>query len=176
MPHSSGSWSLLRDDVKNFKRLTKFEDVEAHNLYFEVSAGNDQKRIENEFQFNTLMKLTKESNGIHTLPELKVQIQGKILSRLGMKSGINILQFLQLMIGKKPYSNWDIKEAFIKVLDEEYTSLNDYPTFNLEKLPDHNPISETELKPFVEEIEKTLRVFKKPLILMKRLVNIFLFL
>ena len=69
------------------------------------------------------------------------------------------------MIGKKPYSDWDIKEASLEVLNKKYTTLSDFPTFNLDEFPpDNNPISETELKSFVEEIKKTLRVFKRDLI------------
>lgn len=71
MPHSSGSFNLLREDViKNFKMLSKFEEAQAHELYFEIDEG--MMKIKNKFQFNSLVKRTEGKNGMRFLPEFKV--------------------------------------------------------------------------------------------------------
>ena len=62
------------------------------------------------------------------------------------------------MIGKKPYTEWNINEVQKNILRAKIETLY---TFNLDKLPqDHNPITEAEFNSFVEEIKKTLSAFQ----------------
>ncbi|CAG8772688.1 14218_t:CDS:2, partial [Racocetra fulgida] len=130
LPHSSGSWDLLRKDVIiNFSKLSKFENAKVGDLYFEISEGNHEENldIKNEFQFNEL-------------------------------NGVNILIQTQL-IDKKPYNKWDIRDVFTNVLHRDYNgSLGQ--AFNLDELPNYNSVTVEEMKFFVEEIKKMMKVFK----------------
>ena len=79
MTHSSGTWSLLQENVvKNFRRLSKFEDVQARDIYFEFSEDGQSEKIENEFQLNALIDITNVVGKKRVLPELKVLIKGMI--------------------------------------------------------------------------------------------------
>ncbi|CAG8673971.1 120_t:CDS:2 [Dentiscutata erythropus] len=136
LPHSSGSWDLLRKDViKNFSKLSHFENTKVDDLYFEIS-DEENFYIENEFQFNMLVKRIEEKKKIRVLPDLKVQIKDK-----------------------RPYNEWDIEDVFKNVLHQYYDGSLDY-AFNLDKLPSYNSITEEEMKFFVENIKKTGKVFK----------------
>ncbi|RIA92333.1 hypothetical protein C1645_736428 [Glomus cerebriforme] len=78
MPHFNGTWSLLQKNViKNFKRLSKFEDVQARDLYFEFSENGQSEKIENEFQLNALIDIMNIDGKKHVLPKFKVLIKGK---------------------------------------------------------------------------------------------------
>ncbi|CAG8795120.1 18896_t:CDS:2, partial [Dentiscutata erythropus] len=136
LPHSSGSWDLLRKDViRNFSKLSKFENAKVDDLYFEISEGNEEN-LEDEFQFNELVDRIEEKEKRRVLPDLKVQIKDK-----------------------KPYNEWDIRDVFTNVLHRDYNgSLGQ--VFNLDELPNYNSITVEEMKFFVEEIKKTMKVFK----------------
>ncbi|RIB12844.1 hypothetical protein C2G38_2041479 [Gigaspora rosea] len=78
LPHSSGSWDLLRKDViKKFSKLSKFVYTKVGDLYFEISEGNHEENldIKNEFQFNKLVKQIEEKKKRRVLPDLIVQIK-----------------------------------------------------------------------------------------------------
>lgn len=64
------------------------------------------------------------------------------------------------MVGKKPYGDWEIKEVFAEVLHQEFASLNELRTFNLDELPEHTPLTDDEQKLFVDFIQLTLDSFK----------------
>ncbi|RIB26465.1 hypothetical protein C2G38_2163308 [Gigaspora rosea] len=75
LPHSSGSWDLLRKDViRNFSKLSKFENAKVDDLYFEISEGNEVN-LEDEFQFNELVDRIEEKEKRRVLPDFKVQIK-----------------------------------------------------------------------------------------------------
>ena len=92
MTHSSGSWNLLqRKIVDKFEKLSKFEGVEAHELCFEFTVDGQTEIIEDEFTFNILVDETKVVNNARILPELKVNIKGKIFISTWYAKWYNIL-------------------------------------------------------------------------------------
>ena len=78
IPHSSGSFALLRQFVKQtFDRLEK---TKIDDLYFEHFQGNIKKGeiVENEFHFNVLVDNIEPNNKKERIINyLKVQIKGK---------------------------------------------------------------------------------------------------
>jgi len=56
------------------------------------------------------------------------------------------------MVGKKPYGDWEIKEVFLKVLHQEFASLNELQTFNLNEFLEYIPLTNDEQKFFVGTI------------------------
>ncbi|CAG8738014.1 3791_t:CDS:2 [Dentiscutata erythropus] len=114
LPHSSGSWDLLRKDViKKFSsKLSKFDHAKVDDLYFEIS-----------------------------------------------EEWCNILIQTQLL-DRKPYNEWEIKDVFTNVLHQDYDG-SFSQAFNLDNLPIRNSITVEETKLFVEQIKKTIKVFKK---------------
>lgn len=78
MPHFGGSWSLLQEDViESFRSLSKFENAQARDVYFEIP-DRENKKIKNEFQFNALVTQTEVNEGKRVLSEFKVFIKGMI--------------------------------------------------------------------------------------------------
>ncbi|RIB15926.1 hypothetical protein C2G38_2191324 [Gigaspora rosea] len=65
--------------------------------------------------------------------------------------------------GKKPYSDWDLKDVFKEILGQsDYVSLGDIPRFNVDDLPPLEQLfSENKLTIFIEELHTTLDVFHK---------------
>src|SRR2546421_719313 len=55
LPHSSGSFTLLRQTVK--EKFNRLEKTKINDLYFEYFEGNSKKGklVENEFYFNMLV-------------------------------------------------------------------------------------------------------------------------
>lgn len=78
IPHSSGSFILLRQAVK--EKFDRLEKTEINDLYFEYFQGNSKKGkiVENEFHFNTLVDNIEPYNKKERIANyLKVQIKGK---------------------------------------------------------------------------------------------------
>ncbi|CAG8806145.1 36752_t:CDS:2, partial [Gigaspora margarita] len=60
--------------IRNFSKLSKFENAKVDDLYFEISEGNEEN-LEDEFQFNELVDRIEEKEKRRVLPDLKVQIK-----------------------------------------------------------------------------------------------------
>ncbi|CAG8746820.1 1160_t:CDS:2, partial [Racocetra persica] len=118
--------------IRNFSKLSKFENAKVDDLYFEISEGNEEN-LENKFQFNELIDQIEEKEKRRVLPDLKVQIKNK-----------------------KPYNEWDIRDVFTNILHQDYNgSLGQ--AFNLDELPNYNSITVEEMKFFVEKIKKMMK-------------------
>lgn len=62
------------------------------------------------------------------------------------------------MVGKKPYSEWEINDVLREILHQD--SISDLQTFDLNDLPESKLLTEEELNLFVDVIQQTLYVFK----------------
>ena len=131
IPHTSGSLSLLREEV-----VKRFKEIQTEEFYF----FNDETKeeIRNEHSFNILASQT-ELNGNNYNLKLKVKFKGK-----------------------KSYSDWELKDVFKEILQQDYKSLGDMPRFNLnDLLLLEHPFTENELKFFIDQLQTTLNAFKK---------------
>src|SRR5205085_596950 len=62
--------------------------------------------------------------------------------------------------GKKPYSDWKLKEVFREILGKDYRSLEDMPILDLDDLPPlERPFPEIELRNFVWDLQRSLEAF-----------------
>ncbi|RIA79652.1 hypothetical protein C1645_810716 [Glomus cerebriforme] len=137
IPHTSGSFSLLKDHVK--KNFENFENLGEEMIYF-VHNGME---IWNAYNFNTVVMSQDVKNA------------------QGVK---NILLKLTIKVkGKKIYSKWRLKDAFKEILHRpDYETLEDLPILEMETLlPLDNPYSTSEIEKFVWELQKALDAYNK---------------
>ncbi|CAJ0921502.1 13238_t:CDS:2 [Entrophospora sp. SA101] len=131
IPHTSGSLSLLREEV-----VKRFKEIQTEEFYF----FNDETKeeIRNEYSFNILVSQTELNSNNYNL-KLKVKVEGKrSYSDWELKDVFKeILRRDYKSLGGMPRFN-----------------LNDL--LSLE-----HPFTENELKSFVDELQKTLNAFKK---------------
>ncbi|RIB11386.1 hypothetical protein C2G38_2203574 [Gigaspora rosea] len=125
MPHTSGSWSLLREAI-----IERFDKLLTENFYFVNNETN--KEIMNEYQFNTLLSRTNPDEANDYILDLKIRIKGK-----------------------KAYGDWKFRDVFQDVLKQNHTSLDTVPRFNPNELPIINPpMSAQELDLFIKKLEE----------------------
>ncbi|PKY32910.1 hypothetical protein RhiirB3_493389 [Rhizophagus irregularis] len=105
IPHSSGSFSLLKEEV-----MKQFNDLQEYDIYFlhEMSSTN----IRDTFNFNYLIINDAQLKGNEYQLRLKVMIEGK-----------------------KSFSEWELNEVLAKVLGNKYLAVNQMPVLDLQRLP-----------------------------------------
>ncbi|CAG8604256.1 4939_t:CDS:2, partial [Ambispora leptoticha] len=131
IPHTSGSLSLLREEV-----VKRFKELQTEEFYFFNDETKDE--IRNEYCFNILISQT-ELNGNDYNIKLKVKVGGKkSYSDWELKD-----VFKEIL--RQDYKSLSGIPRF---------NLNDL--LSLE-----HPFTEDELKSFVDELQKTLNAFKK---------------
>ncbi|CAG8805850.1 21493_t:CDS:2 [Gigaspora margarita] len=131
IPHTSGSLSLLREEV-----VKRFKELRTEEFYFFSDETKDE--IRNEYSFNILVSQTELNNNNYNL-KLKVKVEGKkSYSDWELKDVFKeILRQDYKSLGDMPRFNF-----------------NDLLTLE-------HPFTENELKSFVDELQKTLNAFKK---------------
>ncbi|CAI2201886.1 1487_t:CDS:2, partial [Funneliformis geosporum] len=126
IPNSTGSFTLLRQAVK--EKFDKLEKTEINDINFEYFQGNVKKGeiVENEFHFNTLVD--------------NIQLNDK---------NERIINYLRVQIkGKKAYGDWKLWEV-ATIYDNFFTSSETIGQFEIGDLPELSPsLDRDELKSF----------------------------
>ncbi|RIB07769.1 hypothetical protein C2G38_2213432 [Gigaspora rosea] len=132
IPHTSGSLSLLREEV-----VGRFKELQTEEFYFFNDETKDE--IRNEYSFNFLVSQTELNDNSYNL-KLKVKVEGK-----KSYSDWDLKDVFKEILGQP-----------------DYVSLGDIPRFNVDDLPPlEHPFSEGELKIFIEELRTTFNAFNK---------------
>ncbi|RIB14274.1 hypothetical protein C2G38_2195605 [Gigaspora rosea] len=132
MPHSSGSWVLLREAV--YKR---FEKLQTCDFYFVSKINSEEKKIENEFQFNKLVDRTDSNGHGGRFLDLKIQIKGK-----------------------KAYGDWTFKEVSKEIYNDAFDSIESMPIFEIHEIFKLDPpLNDDDLKRFEDNLREKMNIF-----------------
>jgi len=132
IPHSSGSWVLLREAVQK-----KFEELETCDFYFVVKINSKEETIDNEFQFNSLVVRTDLNDRGDRFLDLKIQIKGK-----------------------KAYGDWSFKEVAKEIYNDAFDSIDSMPTLEIEEVFKLDPpLNDDDLKRFEDNLREKMTIF-----------------
>ncbi|RIB25674.1 hypothetical protein C2G38_2138678 [Gigaspora rosea] len=132
MPHSSGSWILLREAVHK-----SFEKLQTCDFYFVSKINSEEKKFENEFQFNKLMDRTDSNDKGERYLDLKIQIKGK-----------------------KAYGDWTLKEVSKEIYNDAFDSIESMPIFEIEKIIKLDPLlNDNNLNRFENNLREKMNIF-----------------
>ncbi|CAG8608477.1 11745_t:CDS:2 [Diversispora eburnea] len=138
IPHSSGLWELLREEVRE-----KFDRLATTDFIYIVKKNSNalnssEEEIRNEYQLMNLISQTKPNELNERILNLKVRIKGK-----------------------KAFGDWSFKEVAREIYNDNFDSLRTMRKFDIKDLPELSPpISEEEVKYFIKQLKKKASAFK----------------
>ncbi|CAI2174673.1 3624_t:CDS:2 [Funneliformis geosporum] len=113
MPHSSGSWILLREAIQK-----SFEKLETSDFYFVAKTNSEEDKIEDEFKCN---KLGKKAYGDWTFKEVFKGIYNNTFNSISLMPTFEIEEVEVKLDGNCGYSvlDYDVYMQKITVLVTE---------------------------------------------------------
>ncbi|CAG8657593.1 25265_t:CDS:2 [Gigaspora rosea] len=132
IPHSSGSWVLIREAVQN-----RFNNLRNCDFYFVAKVNSAEEEIINDFQFKSLVARTDSNSQGERFLDLKIQIKGK-----------------------KAYGDWTFKEVSNELYNNAFNSIDSMPIFEIEEIFKIDPpLNDDDLKRFEYNLREKMRIF-----------------